>query len=48
MKIVILLLTVIFGFSLVSSVHADGTYFVGKDKDGIYVETENDGSWYII
>jgi predicted aspartyl protease len=20
---------------------------VGKDKDGIYVETENDGSWYI-
>jgi predicted aspartyl protease len=28
-------------------VHADGTYFVGKDKGGVYVETENDGFWYI-
>jgi predicted aspartyl protease len=47
MKIVKLLLTLIFGFSFVSFVHADGTYFVGRDKDGVYVETENDGSWYI-
>lgn len=47
MKIVKPLLTVILGFGLVSSVHADGTYFVGEDKEGLYFETENDGSWYI-
>jgi predicted aspartyl protease len=47
MNIVKFLLAVIFGFSLVSSVHADGKYFVGKDNEGIYFETENNGSWYI-
>jgi predicted aspartyl protease len=47
MKIVKFLLAVIFGLSFVSSVHADGKYFVGKDNDGVYFQTENDGSWYI-
>lgn len=47
MKIVKLLFTVAFGFSFISSVHADEKYYVGKDNEGIYFETENDGSWYI-
>ena len=49
LRIVKLLLTLVFIviFSPDSSVHADGTYFVGNDKNGVYVETESDGSWYI-
>lgn len=47
MKMVKLLFAVIFGFGLVSSVHAGGKYFVGKDNDGVYFETDNNGSWYI-
>jgi clan AA aspartic protease (TIGR02281 family) len=26
---------------------AGGTYHIGKDKGGIYMETDRDGSWYI-
>lgn len=26
---------------------ADGRYFVGKDTGGVYVQTEQDGGWYI-
>lgn len=47
MQIITLPLTVIFGFILISSVHAEGKYVVGKDNEGIYFQTENDGSWYI-
>jgi clan AA aspartic protease (TIGR02281 family) len=28
-------------------VHADGTYQIGKDDGGVYMDTEQDGSWYI-
>ena len=27
--------------------YADGTYFIEEDEDGVYFETDNNGSWYI-
>jgi clan AA aspartic protease (TIGR02281 family) len=32
---------------LISSLNAAGTYYVGKDERGIYVQTDQDGGWYI-
>ena len=29
------------------SLYADGTYHVAEDEDGVYFETDNNGSWYI-
>ena len=28
-------------------VYADGTYYIDADENGVYMETEEDGSWYI-
>lgn len=30
-----------------SLLYAGGTYHIGKDEGGIYMETDQDGSWYI-
>jgi predicted aspartyl protease len=27
--------------------HADGTYYVGQDEDGVYLQTDDHGGWYI-
>jgi clan AA aspartic protease (TIGR02281 family) len=29
------------------SLHADGSYYIGKDEGGIYFQTDQDGGWYI-
>lgn len=35
-------------FTLFSSLlYAGGTYHIGKDEGGVYMETDQDGSWYI-
>ena len=26
---------------------ADGTYYVGRDNEGVYFQTDQDGGWYI-
>ena len=33
-----------FGFS---QAHADGTYYIDEDENGVYMSTDQDGSWYI-
>lgn len=33
--------------SLPSFVHATGIYHIGKDEGGFYMDTDQDGSWYI-
>jgi len=45
-KISFLVLTFFWGM-LPSIIYADGTYRIGKDGVGIYMETDQDGSWYI-
>lgn len=42
-----LTLILIFVFSPGPSANADEAYLVGSDNNGIYLETESDGSWYI-
>ena len=29
------------------SLYADGAYYIAKDEDGVYFQTDNNGSWYI-
>ena len=29
------------------SLYADGTYYIAEDEDGVYFQTDNNGSWYI-
>ena len=29
------------------SLYADGTYYIAEDEDGVYFQTNNNGSWYI-
>ena len=29
-------------------VSADGNYFIGRDEGGVYFQTDQDGSWYIV
>jgi predicted aspartyl protease len=31
----------------VSLLYADGTYYIDKDENGFYMQTERDGSWYV-
>jgi clan AA aspartic protease (TIGR02281 family) len=35
------------GLLLFSYSYAGGNYYVGKDDGGIYLQTDNDGGWYI-
>ena len=30
-----------------SFIYADGAYHIGKDEGGVYMDTDQDGSWYI-
>jgi clan AA aspartic protease (TIGR02281 family) len=41
--------SIAFGLVLVlaSDLLADGTYCIGRDKQGVYMETDKDGAWYI-
>jgi clan AA aspartic protease (TIGR02281 family) len=32
---------------LATPIHANDNYFIGKDDDGVYFQTEGHGSWYI-
>jgi len=34
-------------FAFPSILYADGEYSIGKDRGGVYMQTERDGSWYI-
>jgi predicted aspartyl protease len=34
-------------FCCVSFLHAENTYFIGRDAGGVYLQTDNYGSWYI-
>ena len=38
-----------FGFVLIltAELFADGTYSISKDKEGLYMQTDKNGSWYI-
>jgi predicted aspartyl protease len=38
---------IIFSFIWVLPLYADGTYYVGRDQDGVYLQTEDHGGWYI-
>jgi clan AA aspartic protease (TIGR02281 family) len=42
-----LILAFIFSCIWVFPVHAAGTYYVDRDEGGIYLQTEEHGSWYI-
>jgi predicted aspartyl protease len=42
-----LIIAVIFFCSWVLPLHAAGTYYVDKDEGGVYLQTDNHGSWYI-
>jgi hypothetical protein len=41
------LLPVAFIFLCVSHLHAEGTYYVDRDKEGVYLQTDEHGGWYI-
>ena len=42
-----LILAVIFFCFWVLPLHAAGTYYVDRDKGGVYLQTDDHGSWYI-
>ena len=42
-----LFLVVLFICLGVPRAHADGTYYIDKDENGIFMATDQDGSWYI-
>ena len=42
-----LTVAIIFSFIWVLPLYADGTYYVGRDEDGVYLQTEDHGGWYI-
>ena len=29
------------------SLYADGTYYIDKDENGFYMQTDGDGAWYV-
>jgi predicted aspartyl protease len=41
------LLPVAFILLCVSHLHAEGTYYVDRDKEGVYLQTDEHGGWYI-
>jgi clan AA aspartic protease (TIGR02281 family) len=47
MKKVLLLITLAGSLLFPPTLFADGTYLIGRDKGGVYMETDQDGSWYI-
>jgi predicted aspartyl protease len=47
MKTLRIFFAVFFVFLSTSPLHAKGTYFIDKDENGFYIQTERDGTWYI-
>ena len=47
MKIIRIFLAVLFAFLWTSLLWAGGTYYIDKDEDGVYIQTNEDGAWYI-
>jgi clan AA aspartic protease (TIGR02281 family) len=42
-----LIIAVIFSCSWVLPLHAEGNYYVERDKGGVYLQTDDHGGWYI-
>ena len=42
-----ILFIIILIFTWPISLYADGTYYIAEDEDGVYFQTNNNGSWYI-
>ena len=42
-----LTVAIIFSFIWVLPLYADDTYYVDRDEDGVYLQTENHGGWYL-
>ncbi len=42
-----LIICVLFIFLSVLPLHAEGTYYVGRDERGVYFQTDDHGGWYI-
>jgi predicted aspartyl protease len=42
-----LIICVLFIFLSVLPLHAEGTYYVGRDERGVYFQTDDQGGWYI-
>ena len=47
MKALSVFLTFFIIHCFVFQLYADGTYYIGKDSGGIYLQTDQDGGWYI-
>ena len=47
MKAFIIFLVVLFSCFGFCQAHADGTYYIDEDENGVYMSTDEDGSWYI-
>jgi predicted aspartyl protease len=41
------IIVIFFTFLWVLPLHAEGTYYVGRDEGGVYFQTDNHGGWYI-
>ena len=42
-----LIISVLFISLSVLPLHAEGTYYVGRDEGGVYFQTDDHGGWYI-
>jgi predicted aspartyl protease len=42
-----LIISVLFILLLVLPLHAEGTYYIGRDEGGVYIQTDDHGGWYI-
>jgi hypothetical protein len=42
-----LIISVLFSSIFVLPLHAEGTYYVGRDEGGVYFQTDDHGGWYI-
>lgn len=41
------IIAILFTFLWALPLHAEGTYYVGRDEGGVYFQTDNHGGWYI-
>ena len=39
--------SIIFSLIWVLPLHAKGTYYVGRDQEGVFLQTDDHGGWYI-
>jgi len=42
-----LVVAIIISFLWVLPLHAEGTYYVGRDEGGVYLQTDDYGGWYV-